>query len=50
MNIISNLENINFGPEMTQFVNSTRAMSSKDRGLALDSFEHVKKVHNSFAT
>jgi Ubiquitin carboxyl-terminal hydrolase, family 1 len=52
MNILSNLENVNLnlGPEMSQFVNATRAMSSKDKGLALDSFDHVKKVHNSFAT
>jgi Ubiquitin carboxyl-terminal hydrolase, family 1 len=52
MNILSNLENANLslGPEMSQFVNATRAMSSKDKGLALDAFDHVKKVHNSFAT
>jgi ubiquitin carboxyl-terminal hydrolase L5 len=50
MNIISNLENVNLGPEITQFVTATSDMSSKEKGLALDYFEHIRKVHNSFAT
>lgn len=50
MNILSNVENINLGPEVAQFITATSDMSSKDRGLALDSFDHVRKVHNSFAT
>lgn len=49
MNIVSNLENIDLGPEVSRFVTETRELSSKDKGLALDSFEHVRKVHNSFA-
>ncbi|KAF7504117.1 hypothetical protein GJ744_002686 [Endocarpon pusillum] len=50
MNILSNIENVNLGPEMSQFFIATSDMSSKDKGLALDAFEHVRKVHNSFAT
>jgi len=50
MNILSNIENINLGPEITQFITATSDMSSKDKGLSLDSFEHIRKVHNSFAT
>ena len=50
MNILSNLENVNLGPEMSQFFTATNDMSSKDKGLALHAFEHVRKVHNSFAT
>jgi ubiquitin carboxyl-terminal hydrolase L5 len=50
MNIVSNVENINLGPEITQFLTDTSDMSSKEKGLALDSFDHVRKVHNSFAT
>lgn len=50
MNLISNIENINVGPDVNQFISATSDMSSKDKGLALDSFEHVRKVHNSFAT
>ncbi|ERF71399.1 hypothetical protein EPUS_07427 [Endocarpon pusillum Z07020] len=50
MNILSNIENVNLGPEMSQFFMATSDMSSKDKGLALHAFEHVRKVHNSFAT
>lgn len=50
MNILSNLDHVNLGLEISQFITTTSDISSKDKGLALDSFEHVRKVHNSFAT
>ncbi|ETN37909.1 uncharacterized protein HMPREF1541_07532 [Cyphellophora europaea CBS 101466] len=50
MNIINNHPSINLGPELNAFRNQTKNMSPKDRGLALDSFEHVREKHNSFAT
>jgi Ubiquitin carboxyl-terminal hydrolase, family 1 len=50
MNIVSNMENVDLGAEISQFVTATSDMTSKDKGLALDSFGHVRKIHNSFAT
>ena len=49
MNIINNRSDIRLGENLEQFRTSTAALSSKDRGLALDSFDHVRDVHNSFA-
>ena len=48
-NIISN-SNLSLGTRLDEFRRTTMPMSPKDRGLALDRFDHVRDVHNSFAT
>ena len=52
MNILGNahVEKQDIGPQLSHFLADTRGMSSKERGILLDQFEHVRKVHNSFAT
>lgn len=50
MNIVNNHADITLGTEMNAFRDRTKSMSPKDRGLALDSFEHIRNKHNSFAT
>lgn len=50
MNIVNNHPDISLGPELNAFREKTKDMSPKDRGLALDSFDHVRDAHNSFAT
>ena len=49
MNVINNRSGIHLGEHLEQFRSSTAMLSSKDRGLALDSFDHVRDPHNSFA-
>jgi ubiquitin carboxyl-terminal hydrolase L5 len=50
MNIINNRQDVQLGEQLEQFRTSTAQLSSKDRGLALDAFDHVRNIHNSFAT
>jgi hypothetical protein len=50
MNIINNRTSVSLGDNLQAFKNSTMNLSPKDRGLALDNFEIVRDVHNSFAT
>jgi len=50
MNIINNRQDIQLGEQIERFRMSTAQLSSKKRGLALDAFDHVRNVHNSFAT
>lgn len=50
MNIINNQPNVDLGPELNVFRQSTISMSPKERGVALDSFRWVRDKHNSFAT
>jgi ubiquitin carboxyl-terminal hydrolase L5 len=50
MNIINNHATINLGETLNAFRSSTIGMTPKDRGLALDRFDFVRDVHNSFAT
>ena len=50
MNVINNHEALNLGPRLNDFRTNTLDLSPKDRGLALDQFDHVREVHNSFAT
>jgi ubiquitin carboxyl-terminal hydrolase L5 len=49
MNIINNRQDVHLGEQLDKFRSSTATLSSKDRGLALDGFDHVRNVHNSFA-
>ena len=49
MNIINNRQDVRLGKQLERFRSATAMLSSKDRGLALDGFDHVRNVHNSFA-
>ncbi|KIW69380.1 hypothetical protein PV04_05260 [Phialophora macrospora] len=50
MNIINNHVTINLGETLNAFRSRTIGMTPKERGLALDQFDFVRDVHNSFAT
>ncbi|EXJ73275.1 uncharacterized protein A1O5_03035 [Cladophialophora psammophila CBS 110553] len=50
MNIVNNHATINLGQTLNNFRENTMNMTPKERGLALDRFDHVRDVHNSFAT
>ena len=50
MNLINNRADLNLGVDLNAFRLHTTPMSSKDKGIALDGFDHVRNVHNSFAT
>ncbi|KIY02789.1 uncharacterized protein Z520_01254 [Fonsecaea multimorphosa CBS 102226] len=50
MNIVNNHATINLGQPLNDFRASTMNMTPMERGLALDRFDHVRDVHNSFAT
>ncbi len=50
MNIINNHKKVDLGEALEDFRSNTVGMTPKDRGLALDRFDHVRDVHNSFAT
>jgi ubiquitin carboxyl-terminal hydrolase L5 len=50
MNIINNRTGLELGPNLNSFRAQTLDMTPKDRGFALDKFDHVRDVHNSFAT
>jgi ubiquitin carboxyl-terminal hydrolase L5 len=50
MNIINNHSELDLGQRLNDFRTATLNMSPKDRGVALDYFDHVRDVHNSFAT
>lgn len=49
MNIVNNRTDLDLGENLNEFRASTMDMTPKDRGIALDSFDHVRDVHNSFA-
>ena len=50
MNIINNRIDLDLGEELNNFRAQTDSMTPTDRGVALDKFEHVRNVHNSFST
>jgi ubiquitin carboxyl-terminal hydrolase L5 len=50
MNIINNHATVNLGQALNEFRAETMDMAPKDRGIALDHFDFVRDVHNSFAT
>ncbi len=49
MNVINNHDKLDLGLQLNGFRAATQGLSPKDRGLALDQFDHVRDVHNSFA-
>lgn len=50
MNIINNHSAVDLGQFLNDFREDTLNLTPKERGLALDGFDHVRDVHNSFAT
>ncbi|KAK7883764.1 hypothetical protein LTR67_010926 [Exophiala xenobiotica] len=50
MNIVNNHGGIDLGRSLNDFRTNTMNMTPKERGVALDAFDHVREVHNSFAT
>lgn len=50
MNIINNHVDLDLGRMLNTFRAETMDMTPKERGVALDGFDHVRDVHNSFAT
>jgi len=49
MNIINNRPDIDLGWRLNEFREATVGLPPKERGVALDRFQLVKDVHNSFA-
>ncbi|RVX74903.1 hypothetical protein B0A52_01180 [Exophiala mesophila] len=50
MNIINNRSGLDLGSSLNEFRAKTIDMTPKDRGIALDRYDHVRDVHNSFST
>ncbi|OAG44034.1 hypothetical protein AYO21_01886 [Fonsecaea monophora] len=50
MNIVNNHATVNLGQPLNDFRATTMHLTPVERGLALDRFDHVRDVHNSFAT
>jgi ubiquitin carboxyl-terminal hydrolase L5 len=49
INVLMNSPDVNVGEHLSQFKDFTSAMTPFQRGEAFASFDHVKKIHNSFA-
>ncbi|KAK4542388.1 hypothetical protein LTR36_006845 [Oleoguttula mirabilis] len=49
LNIVNNIPGLDLGRELRNFKDFTQDMDPLSRGDAIDSFEHVKRIHNSFA-
>jgi len=49
LNIINNIPDLRMGNELRDFKKTTESLSPYKRGEAIDDFNHVKIVHNSFA-
>jgi ubiquitin carboxyl-terminal hydrolase L5 len=50
MNIINNHMSLDLGQQLNKFRFDTLSLTPKERGTALDQFDPVRNVHNSFAT
>lgn len=49
LNIINNIPGLHLGKELRTFKDFTQDMDPLSRGDAVDSFDFVKRIHNSFA-
>ncbi|WPG97376.1 Hypothetical protein R9X50_00015100 [Acrodontium crateriforme] len=49
LNIINNIPGLDMGHELRTFKEFTKDMDPLDRGNAVDHFDFVRKIHNSFA-
>jgi ubiquitin carboxyl-terminal hydrolase L5 len=50
INIVNNIPGIELGPELSDFRRSTLQMVPMARGDAIDKFDFVRRIHNSFAS
>ncbi|KAK5133039.1 hypothetical protein LTR08_008244 [Meristemomyces frigidus] len=49
LNIVNNIPGLDLGRELRNFKDFTQDMNPLSRGDAVDSFDFVKRIHNSFA-
>ncbi|KAK4988647.1 hypothetical protein LTR50_003830 [Elasticomyces elasticus] len=49
LNIVNNIPSLDMGPHLQSFKEFTLKFDPLSRGYAIDSFEFVKRTHNSFA-
>ncbi|KAI5304463.1 hypothetical protein KEM56_006476 [Ascosphaera pollenicola] len=49
LNIVNNAEGLELGEELKHFKEFTKTFTPALRGIAINNFEFVKRVHNSFA-
>lgn len=49
LNIVNNVPVLDLGPQLRNFKEFTKDMDPVMRGEAIDSFDFVKRIHNSFA-
>jgi ubiquitin carboxyl-terminal hydrolase L5 len=49
LNIVNNISNLELGQPLESFKDYTRSFDPVARGYAIDSFDFVRKIHNSFA-
>lgn len=50
INIVNNIPDLELGPELSAFRHSTMNMDPMSRGDAIDRFDFVRRIHNSFAS
>jgi len=50
LNIVNNIPDLNLGEELQRFKDFTQDMDPLSRGDAIDSFDFVRRIHNSFAS
>ena len=49
LNIVNNIEGLDMGKEMRDFKDFTKDLDPMARGDAIDGFDFLKRIHNSFA-
>jgi ubiquitin carboxyl-terminal hydrolase L5 len=49
LNIVNNIEGVDLGENLQSFKNFTKDFTPALRGDAINNFEFVKRIHNSFA-
>ncbi|KAI5301373.1 hypothetical protein KEM55_007275 [Ascosphaera atra] len=49
LNIVNNVEGLELGEELARFKEFTKSFTPALRGIAINNFEFVKRIHNSFA-
>jgi ubiquitin carboxyl-terminal hydrolase L5 len=50
INIVNNIPDLELGPELSTFRRTTLDMDPMSRGDAIDAFDFVRRIHNSFAS
>lgn len=50
INIINNVPGLDLGPELREFKTATQGLDPIARGDAIDHFDFVRRIHNSFAS